>query len=171
MSERPEPTSPRAVPTLYEWMGGAAAIERLMTHFYAEVPHDPVLGPVFAHMSPDHAAHVAQFVGEVFGGPPAYSTDLGGASGGHVRMVAHHLDRALTEAQRSRWIGMLLRCADDVGLPSDPEFRSAFVAYLEWGSRLAVMNSQPGVPDPKPTPMPVWGWGVPGGPYLPDDAT
>ena len=54
------------------------------------------------------------------------------------------------------------------GLPDDPEFRSAFVAYLEWGSRLAVINSQPGVPDsdPDPTdPMPVWNWGAVGGPY------
>jgi len=28
-----------------------------------------------------------------------------------------------------------------VGLPSDPEFRSAFGRYLEWGTRLAVINS------------------------------
>ena len=50
-------------------------------------------------------------------------------------------------------------------MPDDPEFRSALVAYLEWGSRLAVLNSQPGATvDPK-APMPQWGWGVPGGPY------
>ena len=29
-------------------------------------------------------------------------------------------------------------------MPDDPEFRSALVGYLEWGSRLAVINSQPG---------------------------
>jgi hemoglobin len=62
-------------------------------------------------------------------------------------------------------VQLLLSCADDVGLPDDPEFRSALVAYLEWGSRLAVINSRPGVPDPQPAPMPRWGWGVPGGPY------
>ena len=26
-------------------------------------------------------------------------------------------------------------------MPDDPEFRSAIVGYLEWGSRLAVINS------------------------------
>lgn len=31
--------------------------------------------------------------------------------------------------------------ADEQDLPSDPEFRSALVAYLEWGFRLAVINS------------------------------
>jgi hemoglobin len=140
-----------------------------MTLFYSRVPDDPLLAPVFASMSPEHARHVAQFVGEVLGGPPAYSTELGGATGGHVRMVTHHLGRGITEQHRAQWLRLLLACADAVELPSDPEFRSAFVAYLEWGSRLAVLNSQPNVPVPAPSPMPKWGWGVPGGPYRPDD--
>ena len=159
------PPAPAPVPTLYEWMGGEPAIERLMALFYSRVPQDPLLAPVFAGMSAAHAEHVARFVAEVLGGPPRYSEELGGAHGGHVRMVAHHLGRALTEAQRARWVGLLLACADEVGVPDDPEFRSAFVAYLEWGSRLAVLNSRPGVPMPDPSPMPAWGWGVVGGPY------
>ena len=28
--------------------------------------------------------------------------------------------------------------ADDAGLPDDPEFRSALLAYVEWGTRLAM---------------------------------
>jgi hemoglobin len=54
----------------------------------------------------------------------------------------------------------------EVGLPSDPEFRAAFVGYLEWGTRLAVMNSQEGVAPPADdAPMPQWNWGPPGGPW------
>jgi len=30
---------------------------------------------------------------------------------------------------------------EDAGLPADAEFRAAFVAYVEWGSRIAVENS------------------------------
>ena len=42
-------------------------------------------------------------------------------------------------------------------------FRSG---YLEWGTRLAVINSQDGVTKPEPgLPMPAWGWGPPGGPW------
>ena len=62
----------------------------------------------------------------------------------------------------------LLDTADEVGLAADPEFRSALVAYLEWGSRLAVINSRlPAgtLADPS-TPMPRRNWGVPGGPYI-----
>jgi len=94
---------------------------------------------------------------------------LGGEQGGHARMVSHHLGRMLTEPQRARWVQLLLACADEVGLPNDPEFRSALVAYLEWGTRLAVINSQPGVAEPASAPMPRWGWGVPGGPYRPPE--
>lgn len=50
-------------------------------------------------------------------------------------------------------------------LPDDPEFRSAFVSCTEWGSRLAVMNSQAGAEVVEELPMPRWGWGEVGGPY------
>ncbi len=149
-------------PTLYEWAGGAPALERLFTRFYERVPDDELLAPVFASMDPAHAAHVAAFVAEVFGGPAVYSE----SHGGHAHMIRKHLGRALDEAKRRRWIALLQDVADEVGLPSDPEFRSAFVAYLEWGTRLAVLNSQPGAVAVEDAPMPKWGWGVPGGPYI-----
>jgi hemoglobin len=50
--------------------------------------------------------------------------------------------------------------ADDAGLPADPEFRSAFVAYVEWGTRLALHNSQPGADVAEHAPVPRRGWGV-----------
>jgi len=148
------------VPSLFEWAGGMAAIERLTSVFYSRVQGDAILAPVFAHISPEHSHHVAEFVAEVLGGPTAYT-----ARGGHPEMIRHHLGRMLTEPQRHRWAELIALSADEAGLPDDPEFRSAFVAYIEWGSRLAVLNSQPGVTaDPAAT-MPAWGWGVPGGPY------
>jgi hemoglobin len=61
-----------------------------------------------------------------------------------------------------------LESADEIGLASDPEFRSALVGYLEWGSRLAVLNSNATVnPIGQEEPMPRWGWGETGGPYQP----
>jgi hemoglobin len=64
-------------------------------------------------------------------------------------------------------VQLLVETADEIGLPDDPEFRSAFVAYLEWGSRLALLNSQDGVDPVLDQPMPRWGWGETGGPYIP----
>ncbi|MBE1203916.1 group II truncated hemoglobin [Aminobacter carboxidus] len=138
------------VPTLFDWAGGAAALNRLTEVFYDKVLADPLLEPVFRNMSADHPAHVAAFIGEVFGGPKDYSE----IHGGHPAMISHHLNKHLD-------------AADEVKLPDDPEFRSAFVAYLEWGTRLAKLNSQDGAAPALHEPMPRWGWGVPGGPYVP----
>jgi hemoglobin len=112
-------------------------------------------------MDAHHPHFVAQFLAEVLGGPEDYSRERGG----HPHMIRQHLERHLNDSQRRAWMTLLLETADDVGLPADPEFRSALVAYLEWGSRLAVINSQEGVTVESDAPMPHWDWGVPGGPY------
>src|SRR5687768_18331305 len=127
------------IPTLYEWAGEAQTFERLFTAFYDNVLRDELLSEVFKTMSPDHVQHVAHFVAEVFGGPQLYTTQDGGT---HARMIGKHIGKMLTEQQRQRWMQLLLQTADKIGLKSDPEFRSAFVGYIEWGTRLAVLNSQ-----------------------------
>ena len=144
-----------AVPTLFEWAGGGPALLRLTTIFYEKyVPEDPLLGPLFANMAPDHPERVAAWLGEVFGGPRSYSEHFGG----YDRMVSRHIGKTLREEQRARWVQLLCRAADDAGLPTDPEWRAAFVAYLEWGSRIAVENSQPDAEPPPHMPVPRWWW-------------
>ncbi len=150
-------------PTLYDWIGGAPVLEALTVAFYDRVKKDDLLAPVFARMGPDHPAHVAAFIGEVFGGPKTYSSE----HGGHPEMIRHHLNRHLTEPQRRRWMALLLDTYEEMAAPHDPEFASALVGYLEWGSRLAVMNSQDGAEVDIHAPMPRWGWGETGGPYQP----
>jgi hemoglobin len=152
----------QSTPTLYEWAGGAPALDRLTHVFYDRVRADPLLAPVFAGMPPDHPEHVAVWLGEVFGGPPLYTDE----HGGYAHMVAKHLNRALTEEQRLRWVQLICAAADEAGLPDDPEFRSAFVAYIEWGTRIALANSQPGADPPREAPVPRWGWGE-APPYVP----
>lgn len=116
-------------------------------------------------MSAAHAAHVAHFIAEVFGGGPLYTAGDGGS---HADMVAHHLRKNLTEPMRRRWMDLLLETADEIGLAADPEFRSSLIGYLEWGSRIAVINSNT-IENPvdEKAPMPKWGWGETGGPYQP----
>ena len=151
----------QAIPSLYEWLGGNEALNRLTTRFYEHVKIDPILAAVFAHMGSEHPTHVAAFLGEVLGGPAVYSEQ----HGGHPHMIHQHLNRHLSQEQRRRWVSLLLETADELGLPDDPEFRSALVGYLEWGSRLAVINSQPGASAEENAPMPKWGWGEVKGPY------
>lgn len=156
----------KSIPTLYEWAGDIKTFEILFTKFYDKVLKDDLLGEVFRNMSPDHIKHVAHFVAEVFGGDTLYTTE---DQGSHAAMIGHHIGKMLTEEKRQRWVQLLLQTADEVGLKSDPEFRSAFVGYIEWGTRIAVINSQLTENTmAQDEPMPKWGWGETGGPYDPN---
>lgn len=142
-------------PTLFTWAGGYPALLRTTRLFYERhVAEDDLLAPLFARMEPDHPERVAAWLSEVFGGPELYSQRYGG----YARMISQHIGKHLTEAQRQRWIALLARSADEAGLPTDPEFRAAFAAYLEWGTRIAVENSSDGARPPEGMPIPRWWW-------------
>jgi hemoglobin len=152
-------------PTIYEWGGGQDTFEKLTEVFYAKVLKDALLGDLFRDMSSEHSKYVAHFLSEVLGGPKLYT---GESKRSHAHMISRHVGRKLDETQRKRWVQLVLESADEIGMPDDPEFRSALVGYLEWGSRMAVINSQTSEnPIDNNTPMPNWGWGEPGGPYQP----
>jgi hemoglobin len=142
--------------TLYEWAGGEAAFGRLINAFYDRVERDDLLAGFFpGGVGEEHRDHVIAWWCEVFGGPDRYSAQLGG----YEAMLGHHRDLAITPDQRFRFATLMSHAADDAGLPDDPEFRSAFMAYVEWGTRLAQHNSQPGADVVERAPVPHWGWG------------
>jgi CDGSH-type Zn-finger protein/truncated hemoglobin YjbI len=146
---------PERQPTLFEWAGGYPALLDMTRIFYGRyVPQDPLVGPLFADMSPDHPERVAAWLSEVFGGPKFYSERYGGYS----RMISQHVGKGIRPEQRARWAALMAQSADDAGLPQDPEFRAAFTAYIEWGSRLAVENSQQNAHPPPNMPVPRWWW-------------
>jgi hemoglobin len=144
-----------SVPSMYDWLGGAEALDRLTRAFYTEVLKDELLHPLFKDMDEHHPHYVALWLGEVFGGPQDYS----GERGDYRHMVGRHLGKHITESQRRRWVNLMMDAADAVGLPADPSFRAAFASYIEWGTRLAEINSQPGK-SAYDAPIPKWGWGV-----------
>jgi hemoglobin len=146
----------KATPTLFEWAGGTEAFERLINAFYDRVEGDDELAPLFGgKVSDEHRDHVVAWWSEVFGGPTRYTGELGG----YERMLAKHRGLAITPEQRFRFASLMSLAADDAGLPDDPDFRSAFVAYVEWGTRLALHNSQPDAEVFEHAPVPRWGWG------------
>jgi hemoglobin len=145
-----------ATPTLYEWAGGRQAIEGLINAFYDRVEGDGILSPLFpGGVSAEHRDHVTSWWCEVFGGPPRYTNELGG----YERMLGKHRSLGITADQRFRFVCLMSLAADDAGLPADPEFRSALLAYLEWGTRLALANSGPGAEVIEHARVPRWGWG------------
>ena len=151
-------------PTIYEWAGGREAFERWLNVFYDLVEGDELLAPVFdGRVTEEHRDHVTTWWSEVMGGPAGYTDH----QGGYEHMLAKHRDVGITAEQRLRFVTLLSRAADEAGLPDDPEFRAALMGYAEWGTRLAVHNSQPGTEVAPHAPVPRWGWGV-APPYVPD---
>ena len=116
-------------PTLYEWAGGREAFERLINAFYDRVEGDELLAPLFGgRVTAEHRDHVIAWWSEVFGGPARYTDELGG----YEHMLAKHRGLEITAEQRFRFASLMSLAADDAGLPGYPDFRSAFVAYVEW---------------------------------------
>lgn len=151
MSEDPSETK-----NLFDWAGGSEAIRRMIDAFYDRVERDEMLSPYFpGGVSTEHRVHVTWWWCEVFGGPAAYTDELGG----YRRMLDHHRDLGITPEHRGRFVTTMSLAADDADLPDDPEFRSALLAYLEWGTRLAMHNSQPGAAVVADALVPKWGWG------------
>jgi hemoglobin len=151
------------VPSLFEWAGGEPAIRRMIDAFYDRVEADELLSPFFpGGVGEQHRAHVTVCWVDVLGGPDVYTEELGG----YEAMLAHHRDLGITGEQRFRFASLMSLAADDADLPADPEFRAALVGYLEWGTRIAVHNSQPGAELMEHAPVPRWGWGV-APPYRP----
>lgn len=141
-------------PSLFEWAGGEVAIAKMINAFYDRVEHDDLLSPFFpGGVSHSHREHVTAWWNEVFGGPATYTEQ----HGGYENMLAHHVDLGITPEHRFRFVSLMSLAADDAELPSDPEFRAALVGYLEWGTRIAMANSQPGAEVVPHAPVPHWG--------------
>ncbi len=150
---------PEREQTLFEWAGGLPALTRMTRLFYEKyVPGDPVLAPLFANMPPGLPQRMAEWLGEVFGGP-SHSDE----KGGYPQILAQHLNEGLNEQQRGRWVALLSQAAQEARLPGDPEFRAAFTSFIEWDPRIA--SPQGGVGGAG-MPVPRWDWGPAGPPSV-----
>ncbi|MDQ3810718.1 MAG: globin, partial [Chloroflexota bacterium] len=72
-------------PTLFDRVGGQAFFDDLVGRFYAGVEHDPILRPLYPADLTGSRRHLAMFLGQYWGGPPAYSAERG-----HPRLRMRH---------------------------------------------------------------------------------
>jgi hemoglobin len=121
---------------LFQLAGGAQQLTQLANDFYRRVLADPLLLPLFADPTEDHAGRMAQWLIEVTGGPQVHSA----ARGGFSTMVRAHGALGISEAQRARWVEHMVAAAATVGLPA--EVQRFFQRYAEGGSHLAMRQSQ-----------------------------
>jgi hemoglobin len=94
---------------------GEEGFTRLVRAFYAQVPADEVLGPMYP---PDDLAgaeeRLRDFLIGRFGGPPRYVEQRG-----HPRLRMRHMPFVIDRPARDRWMTLMERALQEVQLPPD----------------------------------------------------
>ena len=94
---------------------GEDGFARLIRAFYAQVPGDPILGPMYPK---DDLAGAEQrlrdFVIGRFGGPQRYVEQRG-----HPRLRMRHAPFTIDTAARDRWVLLMDRALEETQLPDD----------------------------------------------------
>jgi hemoglobin len=124
------------MPSLYEFAGGEEVLHRLEDAFYSSVLEDPLLHPLFGAGKPEHVDHLTAFTVESFGGPDDFTRRLG-----FVHLINVHRGLHITEEQRERFVQLYMAALEASDLPDDNEFRAAILEHVEFGSRVAMQNS------------------------------
>jgi hemoglobin len=144
--------------TLFDHAGGEPALRRFLATFYESVLKDPLLGPLFGGGRPEHVDRLTAFTAESFGGPDTFSQQVGFA-----HLIQVHRDLHITEEQRAHFVELYMAAADIAGLPDDQPFREALRSHVEFGSHVALQNSNART-DAELNPLrevPRWQWTAP----------
>ena len=94
---------------------GEDGFARLVGAFYAQVPGDDVLGPMYPAADLAGAEdRLRDFLIGRFGGPPRYMEQRG-----HPRLRMRHMPFAIDVTARNRWVELMDRALVDAALPAD----------------------------------------------------
>jgi len=96
---------------------GEDGFARLVRAFYAQVPSDDVLGPMYPPGDMAGAEErLRDFLVGRFGGPPRYIEQRG-----HPRLRMRHAPFAINQDARDRWMRLMTRALDDVRVPAESD--------------------------------------------------
>ena len=118
----------RVVNTLYDRVGGQPFFDVLVERFYAAVDADPVLRPLYPDDLTDPKRHLSLFLGQYWGGPPAY-----GEERGHPRLRLRHAPFVIRLAERDAWLSHMTEAVRSLSVEQDIE--QELVEYFEMASR------------------------------------
>ena len=96
---------------------GEAGFTRLVGAFYAQVPGDVILGPMYPQDDlPGAEERLRDFLVFRFGGPPRYAERRG-----HPRLRARHAPFRIDGAARERWVRLMERALDEAALAPEAD--------------------------------------------------
>ncbi len=98
--------------TVFEVVGGQPFFDALVDRFYARVELDPTLRPLYpSDLGPGRRA-LALFLGQYWGGPPAYSEEKG-----HPRLRMRHAPFVIGGGERDAWLAAMLAALEEADSP------------------------------------------------------
>jgi hemoglobin len=94
---------------------GEEGFARLIRTFYAQVPGDPILGPMYpAEDLAGAEERLRDFLIGRFGGPQRYIEQRG-----HPRLRMRHMPFAIDTAARNQWVMLMDRALEQAQLPDE----------------------------------------------------
>lgn len=99
---------------MYQQMGGAPVIRKLVEEFYPRVQADPEISDLFpADIDPVMEKQYL-FLTQFFGGPALYNEKHG-----HPMLRARHMPFAIDERRAKAWLRCMAAALDEVTMPDD----------------------------------------------------
>lgn len=99
---------------IYDAIGGAPAVRRLVEAFYPRIQAHPLLSPLFPEDITPVMEKQYMFLTQFFGGPSLYSDRHG-----HPMMRARHLPFPITKERADAWLGCMRGALAESGLPEE----------------------------------------------------
>lgn len=96
--------------SLYDRMGGAPALRRIVEAFYPKVQAHPLLGPLFPPDILPVMEKQFMFLSQFFGGPTLYSDQYG-----HPMMRARHMPFPITKERADAWLACMKEALREAG--------------------------------------------------------
>jgi hemoglobin len=104
---------------------GEEGFERLIHAFYAKIPQDDILGPLYPKADFAGAEkRLRDFLIFRFGGPQRYIEERG-----HPRLRMRHAPFPVNDAARNRWMELMTQALDEASLPA--EAKQILLGYFD----------------------------------------
>jgi hemoglobin len=100
--------------TIYEMMGGAETVRRLVDAFYPRVQADPVISKLFPEDITPVMEKQYAFLSQFFGGPALYNEKYG-----HPMLRARHMPFPIGPTEAAAWLRCMAAALDEVGIQGE----------------------------------------------------
>lgn len=97
--------------SLFDNLGGAEGVHRLVEVFYSKVQLHPKLSPLFPEDITPVLEKQYQFLSQFFGGPALYSEQHG-----HPMMRARHMHIPITPERADDWLNCMKAALEETGV-------------------------------------------------------